>query len=555
MTTSLEFTRAEITRFLGGIDPGVLCVSGEWGVGKTFLWRSVLDTLRNARELSLTRYSYVSLFGLNSLDDVKSSLFENMEWLDQDATDFAGRGKAGAKALAARAKKLSELAGALPWVGQAFSKARSLYFSLIQSQIICIDDLERRSNNLDLKDVLGLISFLREQRGCKVALLLNAERLGGDKDEFYDLLEKVIETKVVLAPTAAESAAIALTGQDVISVALRRHCETLGIRNIRVLKQIERLVRRIDEIVRDFPQPIRDQATHSVTLFGWSKYDRANAPKMEFLNINSIERYLAHRSENGTKTTEEEAIWEALLEKYKYTRTDNFDLALLKCVDSMVLDVDGILTEARALQEQRRIGALHGTFESAWRRFHDSFDDDENKVVEQIVDCTKKAFEVVSLPNLNEAVALLKSLGRESEATELLKFFAHNRDSNYWTKEDPFGRGPFLPEIDAVVKDKSEVEPEDFDVAAALVLAAENYDASTISKLAAVPVETYCELISVARGAQLRKLILSALDFRRIANATDDMERVIMLMEGALRMVGRTSRLNAIRIKKYGVSI
>jgi Cdc6-like AAA superfamily ATPase len=118
VTTSMEVTRAEIARFLDGSEPGVLCVTGEWGVGKTFLWRSVLDDLRAAKGLSLTRYSYVSLFGLNSLDDMKSSLFENMEWLDQDATDFAQRGKAGARTLAARAKKLSELAGALPWVGQ-----------------------------------------------------------------------------------------------------------------------------------------------------------------------------------------------------------------------------------------------------------------------------------------------------------------------------------------------------------------------------------------------------------------------------------------------------
>jgi hypothetical protein len=34
----------------------------------------------------------VSLFGLNSLDDVKSSLFENMEWLDEDGTSFTQRG-------------------------------------------------------------------------------------------------------------------------------------------------------------------------------------------------------------------------------------------------------------------------------------------------------------------------------------------------------------------------------------------------------------------------------------------------------------------------------
>jgi hypothetical protein len=375
VTTSTEVTRAEIARFLRDSEPGVLCMTGEWGVGKTFLWRSVLDDLRASKGLSLTRYSYVSLFGLNSLDDMKVSLFENMEWLDQDATNFAQLGKAGAKAIAARAKKLSELAGALPWVGQAFAKARSLYFSLIQNQIVCIDDLDRRSNNLELKDALGLISFLREQRGCKVALLLNAEKLGDQKAEFDSLLEKVVETKVVLAPTAAESAAIALPAQDVVSVALRAHCEALGIRNIRVIKQIERLVRRVDELLIEFRQSVRDQAAHSLTLFGWSKYDRENAPNMEFFKTSSLERHLSRRGGKASPP-KEEAAWESLLEKYKFRRSDDFDLALLKYADSMILDADEIQREAHALQEQQRIGELHGTFEAAWGTFHDSFDDD-----------------------------------------------------------------------------------------------------------------------------------------------------------------------------------
>jgi hypothetical protein len=213
MTTSAGTAKNEIARFLRGKEPGVLCIVGEWGVGKTFLWQQILGSERRVGNLGMTRYSYVSLFGLNSLDDVKSAIFENMEWLDQDATSFTQRGKSGARALAARVKKLSELPGALPWVGQVFTKARSLYFSLMQDQIVCIDDLERRSKNLELKDVLGLTSFLREQRGCKVALILNAEQLGDDRDEFDTLLEKVFEEKVVFAPTAAESAAVALEGK------------------------------------------------------------------------------------------------------------------------------------------------------------------------------------------------------------------------------------------------------------------------------------------------------------------------------------------------------
>lgn len=556
MTTSMEMTKEEITRFLGGNKPAVLCVTGEWGVGKTFLWRSVLDDLRKSNGLSLTRYSYVSLFGLNSLDDVKSSLFENMEWLDQDPTNFAQHGKAGARALAARAKKLSELAWALPWVGQAFTKARSLYFSLIQNQIICIDDLDRRSKNLEVKDVLGLISFLREHRGCKVALLLNSEKLGDKKDEFDGLLEKVIEAKVVLAPTAAESAGIALPVQDAISVALRAHCETLGIRNIRVIKQVERLVRRVDEILIDFPQPIRDQAIHSLTLFGWAKYDRENSPNHEFLKTSSIDRYLS-RDDGKKPLPKEEAAWESLLRKYKFSRSDEFDLALMNYVNSMILEVDEVQAQARALQEQQRIGALHGTLEAAWRAFHDSFDDDDDRVVQEVVDGTKNSYEITSLSNLNATVSLLKGLEREVEARELLKFFVERRnDAGYWNSQnDPFERGSFDPDINAIIEQKKQTEPKDFDVAVGLIRAGKDYDPDTIATLATVSAQTYCDLISATRGDQKEALVLSALEFRRIANASDDMRRVMSLMEDALRMVGRKSRLNAMRIRKYGVSI
>ena len=88
-----------------------------------------------------------------------------------------------------------------------------------------------------------------------------------------------------------------------------------------------------------------------------------------------------------------------------------------------------------------------------------------------------------------------------------------------------------------------------------MLRAAKDYDPETIAKLATVPAQTYCDLISAARGDCLRSLVLSALEFRRIANPSDDMRRVVSLMEEALRMVGRKSRLNELRLKKYGVSI
>jgi hypothetical protein len=556
MTTSADTTKQEIVRFLKNSEPGVLCINGAWGVGKTFLWRQVLAQLRKAGGLSFTRYSYVSLFGLNSLDDLKSAMFENMEWLDQDATSFAQRGKAGAKALAARAKKLSELAGALPWVGQAFTKSRSLYFSLIQDQIVCIDDLDRRSDHLDVKDVLGLISFLREQRGCKVALILNAKKLGDGSEQFENLLEKVIEEKVILAPTAIESATIALEGKsDLLSLRLKSNCESLGIRNIRVIKQIERIVRRVDEFLPQFSQAVRDQATNSLTLYGWSKYDRENSIRMDFLKTSPLERHLARGDQDETESADE-AAWDSLLAKYNYGHADDFDLTLLNYVDTMILDIEAIQNEARKLQEQQRLSALHGTLEAAWRPFHDSFADNEDEVVSALFDGNKTSFEVVSLPNLNVAVGLLKELGRNNEASELLKFFAENiSDAGYWTFDDPFERGPFDSDVSAIIETKTKQQEQELDLATDLIKAGKDYNVETIKRLATIPVEAYRDLILASSGEQLRSIILSALEFRRIANASDDMRRVKELMEEALRMLGRRSLLNELRIKKYGVSV
>jgi hypothetical protein len=154
-------------------------------------------------------------------------------------------------------------------------------------------------------------------------------------------------------------------------------------------------------------------------------------------------------------------------------------------------------------------------------------------------------------------VLLLKGLGRYAEACDVLKFFADNRtDITYWSpQDDPFGRGPFDPDVVAVIERKKLIEPEEFDVAASLIRAGKDYDAETIAKLASVPVETFRDLISSARGEHLRALVLSALEFRRISNASEDMKSVVNLMEEALRMVGRKSRLNALRLKKYGVSV
>ena len=48
--TATSAVKGEIERFLKSSEPEVICISGEWGVGKTYTWQTILDGLRTRRD-------------------------------------------------------------------------------------------------------------------------------------------------------------------------------------------------------------------------------------------------------------------------------------------------------------------------------------------------------------------------------------------------------------------------------------------------------------------------------------------------------------------------
>ena len=52
-------------------------MSGRVGVGKTYAWNHYVADAKAKKQIKLPRYSYVSLFGINSIAELKSAIFEN----------------------------------------------------------------------------------------------------------------------------------------------------------------------------------------------------------------------------------------------------------------------------------------------------------------------------------------------------------------------------------------------------------------------------------------------------------------------------------------------
>ncbi|MCM5704973.1 hypothetical protein [Larsenimonas salina] len=72
---SVEVIKDQIFRFLSSEQPEVMAIKGEWGIGKTFSWKEFLKEACAKDKVKLGRYSYVSLFGVNSLDAFKYTIF------------------------------------------------------------------------------------------------------------------------------------------------------------------------------------------------------------------------------------------------------------------------------------------------------------------------------------------------------------------------------------------------------------------------------------------------------------------------------------------------
>ena len=123
--------------------------------------------------IALKRYAYVSLYGVNDIEQLRSSIVENSRHSDKigelySLSDFLG------KPWGAQIQVLSKGFSALPVANKERTAIiQAITFHGVAEQIICLDDLERKGEKIKVREILGLASFLKEQRKCKVVLILN----------------------------------------------------------------------------------------------------------------------------------------------------------------------------------------------------------------------------------------------------------------------------------------------------------------------------------------------------------------------------------------------
>ncbi len=224
-------------------------------------------------------------------------------------------------------RKLIPFLSHIPAAGDLTKAIQQLSFLSIQNQFVCIDDIERKSDSLELKEIFGIATFLKDQRKCKVIIILNSNALNAsDSNDFKNFFEKTIDTHIDFRPSPAEAATIAIPGQDQWQENLRRHFITLSVTNIRIMQRVERTAKQLRSCLIDLHPNVERDFIRSLAIMGWSKFSE-DAPKLDFLKSR-------HVYGGNKKWQAEEDRWGTTLQNFGqwyYSDTGRIVLDSLEC--------------------------------------------------------------------------------------------------------------------------------------------------------------------------------------------------------------------------------
>lgn len=556
---TLSLVRKELNRFLAEADAEVLALRGKWGVGKTFSWNRILEEANRGGPICRQRYAYLSLFGISSLAELKFSLFEqsiDRQLIGKQPTLATFQDNA-AQLSFSLGRKAWRLAISTPYMKSVSPALEAVSFFSVRDTLICLDDLERRSESLSARDVLGLVSLLKEQRNCKIVLLLNDGEDG--LEDFEKYREKVVDVELLFDPTAAECAEIAFDNAEPLYQSIGELSQKLDITNIRTLKKIERLVRLVRHKLNNLEPEVVRQIVHSLVLYGWCHY-RAGDPSIPPLDYVQKIGYALFGLGEKENISDEKKAWHSKLQNYGYQVTDELDEILARAVKTgYVVDAD---FDKAAEEKNLQIVAAKatGSFTDAWRTYHDSFDNNQDNVISALYESFKVNAKYITPLNLNGTVQLFRELGEGEKAEELIESFIKARAS----EPEIFNLSgyPLAGEItDKKVRDAFDKAYEGASIRESpkqvlMRLSDSNrWSHQDEIVLAETTVDEYYELFKTESGDHLTEMVNTCLRFGRFSNANERQKQIAENAVKALTRIGRESAINALRVRKFGIEL
>ena len=289
-------------------DAFAIALTGEWGVGKTHLWKKFRD--KNKEVFSGKKYAYISLFGLDSLESLKLAIATEVQ------TDAANDSPLNVD-VSKHIKKLFGFVG-----GGNITASGDMRFGInignklitniimahLKDTLVCLDDIERKSDSLPMSEIMGLVNYLKNERNCQIIMILH-DAESEDRDYFDKHKEKVFDELLVLDNSL--SIVKSIVDSSLFTI-YEQFYEIIGIKNLRFYQRVNKSFKLFDEAYPSLSQLSKEQILRFILIIRMA-YDMPSAlgSDVDFkffvdsFNSKNIKDFRGYKIQNAYKGQDE----------------------------------------------------------------------------------------------------------------------------------------------------------------------------------------------------------------------------------------------------------
>lgn len=431
----INHVKEVIDNFLLDENTSVLVLKGGWGVGKTFFWKKYIEHKIQKKELKHVAYSYLSLFGLNDLKETRSKIFQKgipLRPTDEMQKEFEESEKEQNKMLnlvpaiinlaknnAPRLGFLSRLSKEIPYFNQAASIITTMEYGLIKNYLICFDDLERKGDNLNIKEVMGLIDELVTEKKCKVLLIFNEASLSEkneDKKQFEIYREKIVDVEIEYKPTTNENIALIFAEDEPQYKIIEEVFTFLNVSNIRIYKKTKWAIDRIKPSISHFSLELQEELIKHLIVFSWSYYNNADTllPLIKVASKIKRDSWVSSLINPKENPSPEDVEWDMLASNLALSGVEYDDHLVLLLTEGYIdrTSFEEVLETIDNKKHQQEVAAK---LRIAWDIYSNSFKDNLSEFLDIINDLIKEEIEYLKLFDFANAIDVLEEYGQSVE--------------------------------------------------------------------------------------------------------------------------------------------
>ncbi|SBV98303.1 P-loop NTPase fold protein [uncultured Dysgonomonas sp.] len=182
-----------------------LFITGKWGIGKTYYYNNTLVSLIKNTEINNYEKNnskkfipvYISLFGIKTIEDLQTQILLSIYKINGKKAKLATSiASACIRGFASYHNVEIETSDILP---------NTLNIRGFDDLILCFDDIERKNDELNIKELAGYINLLLENYSAKIILIANEKEIKDNKttegkNNWKEIKDKIVGNTIEFNP-------------------------------------------------------------------------------------------------------------------------------------------------------------------------------------------------------------------------------------------------------------------------------------------------------------------------------------------------------------------